>query len=181
MKLIIISFALLFFISISWAAIVFFKTDNPGAKKGKRYISIIGAFATLVALYDISNMADINYIIGCIAVIAFILALMLFWWTYKTVHSTTFSFAFSSDTPSHLVIIGPFKIIRHPFYTSYILGWLAAFIATNTIGTLLIFIAMFIIYWNAAKKEETNFLISPLAGEYLEYKSKTGKFLPVLF
>ena len=76
---------------------------------------------------------------------------------------------------------GPYRYVRHPFYSSYILGWLAAVIAVPCLATLVIFLGMTTIYWQAASSEERRFLASPLATDYERYRMHTGLFLPLHF
>lgn len=181
MKLFIFCLELAFYGSISWVSIIFFKTENQGAKKGRLFIGIAAGVATLLELYDILHLRNENYMKEWASAFLFIVALVVFWWTYFTVKSKAFSFAYSDVASMHLVIIGPFKWVRHPFYTTYILGWFAAFLTTNTIQALLISIGMFVVYWNAAKKEELQFLSSNLAAEYSDYQKRAGAFFPKIF
>jgi protein-S-isoprenylcysteine O-methyltransferase Ste14 len=102
----------------------------------------------------------------------------LFWWAIKTSTARPLSAAFSPDAPIHLVHDGPYRLIRHPLYTSYILTWTAGWIVSGQwwlIPTLALMIA---IYFVASSAEEEKFTHSPLAEAYRQYRSRTGRFLP---
>jgi len=87
-------------------------------------------------------------------------------------------FAFSVSSPKTLITSGPYKFIRHPFYTSYMLAWIACFIVSSNLVSALGGMWMFYLYYSAAKFEEQAFLASPLKREYSFYKIARGMFLP---
>lgn len=72
---------------------------------------------------------------------------------------------------------GPFRWIRHPFYSSYIFGWLGAAVIVYSVP-IIIAAFMSYIYWIAAKKEENLILSSHFSYEYKGYLSRTGMFIP---
>lgn len=88
------------------------------------------------------------------------------------------SLAFSGDAPASLNQSGPYRFIRHPFYTAYSLTWLAAVIATAHPAACVAMLTMMTFYWTAARREERKFLSSPLAAAYRRYQKFTGMFLP---
>jgi protein-S-isoprenylcysteine O-methyltransferase Ste14 len=106
--------------------------------------------------------------------------LMLFWWAIKTNRENRLSAAFSSDLPSQLVDRGPYRFIRHPFYTSYLLTWVAGIPASGQAWLLVTVAVMFTIYFKAARMEEEKFRRSDLSENYRRYASRTGMFFPRL-
>jgi protein-S-isoprenylcysteine O-methyltransferase Ste14 len=74
----------------------------------------------------------------------------IFWWARKIFKAKNPSFAFSSNNPKNIILIGPYKYVRHPFYLSYTLAWIAGSLATS-LWLLLTFVAMLIIYYLSAK------------------------------
>jgi protein-S-isoprenylcysteine O-methyltransferase Ste14 len=86
--------------------------------------------------------------------------------------------AFTNDTPRHLVTGGPYGYIRHPFYVSYCLTWLASAVATHNPVLVAIFFCMTLVYSCAARFEEFKFAKSELASEYARFRLSTGIFLP---
>jgi protein-S-isoprenylcysteine O-methyltransferase Ste14 len=86
--------------------------------------------------------------------------------------------AFAPAVPTALVLDGPYRYVRHPFYASYLLAWLAGCAATANPWLLLTVVWMFGFYYVAARGEEESILQSGLADVYREYRNRTGMFLP---
>ena len=83
-----------------------------------------------------------------------------------------------SDRPEHIVTYGAYRRIRHPFYASFIVAFLAAvmlFPHWVTLGT-------FIYAWGAlnltARREERRLSASVFGSEYRQYLTHTGRFFP---
>ena len=115
-----------------------------------------------------------------LAVTLYLLSLALFWWAYNATRFTPLSAVFSPDAPRHLVIAGPYRFVRHPFYVSYLLTWTAGVVATANPWLLLTLLTMAIIYIRAARLEEQKFAASDLAQSYERYRATTGMFFPQL-
>lgn len=164
-----------------WAAIFFFRVTNKGAKRGKYIISIAGGVCTLIAVWYLAVEGRSNLLSSVVSLCLFFCAHILFWWSYATCRQRPFDFAFSSIPPRFLMADGPYRFLRHPFYTSYLMGWLGAAIAVWSFATAGAVFTMFIIYWLAATKEEDVILSSDLNHEYRDYRTNTGMFLPKLF
>ncbi len=84
----------------------------------------------------------------------------------------------SPDEPSQLMQRGPYRWIRHPFYTSYLLAWSAGWVATGRWWLAPTVLILFGVYVIAALAEEQKFAVSPLAGAYANYRARTGLFIP---
>jgi protein-S-isoprenylcysteine O-methyltransferase Ste14 len=108
------------------------------------------------------------------------LSLAMFWWTLLTVREQRLTFAYTKDVPQLLLAGGPYRLVRHPFYTAYMLGFFAAPLALAAWWLLPTSIFMFCLYWQAAVLEEDKFAKSELAEQYNAYKRGTGRFLPRL-
>jgi protein-S-isoprenylcysteine O-methyltransferase Ste14 len=111
-------------------------------------------------------------------IVLYIFALWLFWYAVAANWKRPLALAFTKTPPHHLVAGGPYRFIRHPFYTSYLLAWGAGFAVTGNPLTLLALAVMGSLYWLAARSEERLFAQSSLAGTYQAYKSETGMFWP---
>lgn len=81
------------------------------------------------------------------------------------------------QAPKALITRGPFAVIRHPFYVSYSLAWLATPVATHgPVVTLMALVAIGI-YIAAARREEK--LLEDRFGEaYRTYQHGTGMVVP---
>ena len=115
-----------------------------------------------------------------VSVALYLMALGLFWWAIATNRARQLSAVFSADLPAHLTQDGPYRFIRHPFYTSYVLTWLAGVPATGQLWLLITVAFMFGLYLKAARMEEEKFRRSKLSEAYENYKLRTGRFLPRL-
>jgi protein-S-isoprenylcysteine O-methyltransferase Ste14 len=82
----------------------------------------------------------------------------------------------SNNNPDHIVTYGPYKKIRHPFYTSFLLTLIGAFIFFMHPLTLFTLIFGIIAMQITAVKEEK--YLSKCDDAYREYMKKTGRFFP---
>jgi protein-S-isoprenylcysteine O-methyltransferase Ste14 len=97
----------------------------------------------------------------------------------KATSKEKLSIAFSSDSPIRIYTAGPYRVVRHPFYTSYLLTWLGVVVTTANIISTVPLLVMGFFYVNAAMLEESRFLRSPLKIEYETYQQITGMFIPI--
>ncbi len=111
---------------------------------------------------------------------AFIYAagLGLYWWAIATNRKRHLSAAFSNDLPTHLVEDGPYRLVRHPFYGSYLLAWSAGVIGSGRLSLLTTVAVMLGIYLRAAYVEEQKFACCALASEYEAFRRRTGMLIP---
>jgi protein-S-isoprenylcysteine O-methyltransferase Ste14 len=82
--------------------------------------------------------------------------------------------------PDRLITDGPFRWVRHPFCTGYLLGALAGPVAIDHPGMFLIALPLVLISVSAAVREERVWLASARAEEYREYRRRTGMFIPFI-
>jgi protein-S-isoprenylcysteine O-methyltransferase Ste14 len=163
--------------SFIWAMSCFF-TQPVGCTAGRGLISVCGAVFGILHLYAIlfsSNLTAERSLAGSVLYIG---SAGLFWWAIKTSLSSPLSAAFSPDLPTDLVAQGPYRIIRHPLYCSYLVCWLAGWVVTANPWLAPTFAAMVIIYLLAAAQEERKFMRSPLSDAYRQYRSRTGLLVP---
>lgn len=78
-----------------------------------------------------------------------------------------------------LVIEGIYRYIRHPQYTGFLLITLGMLLDWATIPMLIMWPIMAILYYRLAKKEE-GYMVDEFGQNYIEYRQKTGMFLPAL-
>lgn len=178
--LILCTLCLCVFLSFSWAARSHF--IDPGERSfGMRLIlamSLMGVLVTL-ATYIYMGITAFQLLTGLFLYVA---SLMLFWWSIASTRAAhRLTFAFAKDAPNFLVMTGPYRFIRHPFYTSYLLFWLSGALVTGAWWLAVLLGIMAILYWTAARAEERKFASSGLSDEYRTYTTRTGMFLPWAF
>lgn len=170
--------AIITFVSFSWGASRFFLVKDEGAKKGKKIISMIGLPSVAINVYFLWVTQNISMGQNLASSFLFSLSLLIFWQSIQAAKKNHLSFAFSNEKPSGVVQHGPYKFIRHPFYLSYTLAWIAGYVGTNNLILLAIAIGMFALYLKSAVNEERVILKSDLKNDYSGYKKNTGMFFP---
>lgn len=163
--------------SFTWAMQRFF-VRPAGATAGMNAIGAGGLLFGILHVAALGSAANIAPARAFAAAALYFCSLGLFWWAIYANLARRLSACFSPDAPQHLVQHGPYRLVRHPLYCSYLLTWLAAPVATGSLSLLLTFAAMAAIYFVAARTEEKKFSQSPLAGAYQQYRSRTGLFFP---
>ena len=138
--------------------------------------SIFGGLQAIAVFFAV-NVPPIQFAISALLYVASILT---FWWAVKVTRSQRLSIAFSRNVPCHIVQHGPYRIVRHPFYFSYALFWIAGVVAIPRWYLLPGVMAMFMCYFAAARIEEASYTNSALSDAYESYRSETGMFLPRL-
>ena len=108
----------------------------------------------------------------------FVGALALFLAAARETRRRPLTPAFSGDVPEHLVSTGPYRLVRHPFYTAYLLTYLAGWAVTGAPTLVVVCAGMTTLYAVAARQEERKFEHSPLAHDYARYAARTGMFWP---
>ena len=79
---------------------------------------------------------------------------------------------------SKLVTTGIYGYIRHPMYSSVILMVLALVVASPTLWEIFLFLALIVVLWLKARREEM--LWSGHDEAYIAYKKKSKFFIPFL-
>lgn len=85
-----------------------------------------------------------------------------------------------NDAPVELVTWGPYARIRHPFYTSFLLAFLAAILVLPHYLTLLTWAYSSVTLTLTAKREERRLMASAYGDQYIRYYRRSGRFLPRL-
>jgi protein-S-isoprenylcysteine O-methyltransferase Ste14 len=106
------------------------------------------------------------------------LSLVLFWRAVIASHAAGLHFAFDTEPPVSLVRLGPYRVVRHPFYTSYLLFWMGLAIASWSPWSVLLVVLMAAIYVSAARGEERKFAATGFADAYQVYRHEVGMFWP---
>jgi protein-S-isoprenylcysteine O-methyltransferase Ste14 len=85
-----------------------------------------------------------------------------------------------NDAPVQIVTWGPYRHLRHPFYTSFLLAFLATLFAFPHLLTFACLFYSFIALSVTAKREERRLASSEFGHEYRQYMSTSGRFFPRL-
>ncbi|MEK6784175.1 MAG: methyltransferase [Nitrospirota bacterium] len=143
-----------------------------------RLVSGACAVCHVVALLTVNHVVH-EWLMA--ASLLYLISLLLFWSALVTNKRIPLFHCFTELVPDHIVTHGPYKHIRHPFYTSYTCAWVAGVIATQQQWLWGTVFAMCFLYWKAASREEAEFLNSPLSAAYRAYMLQTGFMWPPIF
>jgi protein-S-isoprenylcysteine O-methyltransferase Ste14 len=115
------------------------------------------------------------------ALALFVLSAGLFAWTVGATRQSPPTLAFDTDQPAVLLRHGPYRLVRHPFYLSYVLFWAGTAAASPGPWPWLTPAVMTAVYLRAALLEERKFGRSGLASAYEMYRGQAGLFWPRLY
>lgn len=170
-------FASLFcFASFGWAMVRHF--DRAG--KPKPGMVFTGLIVPVFAGLNVITLLKRSPIWPAAGLVLYVAAGILFWLAIAATRGRGLAACFQCHVPRRIVWSGPYRFIRHPFYSAYTLVWLGGFAATGwwPLGAIAVFMAG--LYEHAARKEEAGFLQSCLGPAYQAYMHHTGRFFPRL-
>ncbi len=163
--------------SFTWATRKFFVKPD-GVTTGLRITLGAGFLFAVLHFVVLFRSHDLSPQWATAGALLYLAALLIFWWALAANRKQPLSACFSKTEQVHLVQHGPYHFVRHPFYCSYLLCWLAGAVATLNPLLFITFFVMLALYWTAARNEEDKFAASPLAETYSRYRSSTGRFFP---
>ena len=181
LKVVALALALSCFASFTWAIFTLFKRRNEAALTLMHAVSVFGSFffvAQVVAL--LLAQADADRMVFMVGLLLYMASLALFWWAVPFARNAAFGTAFAGVIPAHVVREGPYRFIRHPFYASYLLFWIAGVLVSQNWWLLLSAVVMGALYATAIRQEEHELLGGSFSSQYKEYMERTGCLLPRL-
>ncbi len=156
------------FVSFGWGARNHFR-NNGLYTAGMRWTLALGtSFALLqaVAIFFGPHPAG--------SAVCYVLSLSLFWWSVRTTLGKGFGACYAGIESKEFVTDGPYRWVRHPFYTSYLLMWIAGIFLSPWL--LVAPAVMGYVYWRAANEEENHLASGPHKEAYEVYRRGTGRF-----
>lgn len=105
---------------------------------------------------------------------------LLFASALRATSKRNFGVVFGGTVPTEIVDHGPYRFIRHPLYTSYLLNWIGCSFLSASPWVWLATGAIAVLYLIAARGEERDLLASPQGSRYAAYRRTTGLLLPRL-
>jgi protein-S-isoprenylcysteine O-methyltransferase Ste14 len=147
-----------------------------GRERGIGLIPIL-AYGMVIFGARRSELFEASVIPGTIGLVA---AVGLFVWARLATQGRRFSYIGNTDTPEFICTDGPYRWIRHPFYSSYLITLVSVALLFPNAITIIGTIAGILGFTRSAKFEEAKFDNSPLAAEYHAYMKRSGRFLPGL-
>lgn len=148
---------------------------GSGAKAGTNLVSI-ASLASFVAVV-VSIWSHEPSVAAVLGVVFQCLSAFLFGWSVGTSGRRTLSLAFGDSRSTRLLTEGPYAVVRHPFYTSYLLFWIGGVLVAPTVWTAVSLVVMIVIYRQASRREDEG-LARHFPAEFPQWRSKTGAFFP---
>ena len=168
--------ALLYFLMISAATKQHFVSEKyPSGMYLISILSLVGivTFVAHAFVWGLTYTAAPLILIPC--------ALALFIWATRHSDKRNLSLAFDDTSKVDGIITqGPWKYVRHPFYQSYALFWLACALGTMHPTSIAVFASLAFVYAYSAIREEGVLKRGPHGDAYLEYQRQAGFVLPKL-
>jgi protein-S-isoprenylcysteine O-methyltransferase Ste14 len=96
----------------------------------------------------------------------------------RVVSGRGFCVALSGEVPPAVCTEGPYRYIRHPVYTSYLLAFLGFVIAFPGLPSAAVFAGNLVFFVVVAVFEERTIAHSALAQAYASYRQGAGMFFP---
>lgn len=135
----------------------------------------------------ISNLETFDWNIWRIlgAILLSVGGVIEFWVRMILVNKAKFSNQFSTmllkiNNDHQLVTKGPFKHIRHPMYTGFVLQGIGIGLLSFSIyGSIFLIIGL--AFYIPRIQIEENMLIKKFGNKYREYQKKTKKFIPFIY
>ena len=163
---------------------IFFKKD--GRKNLRWWITaspfILSSTAVVLAYADVLPGLDTSLepALSVAAVVLGLAAVSIISFTVGTHRIPIALWHQNNDAPVEIVTWGPYRAVRHPFYSSFILALLAGLLAAPGVLTALALVAGLVGLGVTARREERRLLQSRLGDQYADYMQSTGRFVPTL-
>lgn len=172
--------AVVVFVGFWWARRSYFATP-PEIPPGRFPLRFAGPLFGIVSITLIASSGEsLTHGMGLAAAACFTASAGLFGASVRAHRNVRPNIAGIPGAPEALVTSGPYGMVRHPFYTAYMLFWIGCAIASPRAVSMLIALVMFFLYLRAALVEESTILQSPLGETYAQYAKRTRMFFPYL-
>ena len=162
-------------LSYIWARLKYFRVNSRESRIGSYIYDPLVAVQVFTTTYSFLEHQRYPLSRYLFANLAYILSFLFFWWGIRSCSRLDFAF---SGSVGKLITSGPFHLVRHPFYLSYIATWAASTFLFPLIPLWITLVLLTYFYILAALREEKSILNSELGVEYKEYKKEVGMFLP---
>lgn len=163
--------------------IIWFITDpRPFKERLEQYLTVKGIIVTVIEIvvvslnYLNSNTLNLNNIFPYLGLVLYFLGLFIAIWAKLTMGKHWGRPAeYSFKRQNKLIVSGPFKYSRNPIYLGLILAFLGYSLALRSVYIILNILVIGYFYYAAVKEEK---ILEKIFGqEYLNYKSKVGRFV----
>lgn len=175
------SLPILIFETAIWAIFAvslkfYFRSEN-NTNTTISFLGIAGAIAFFIIIIASLDPVDNPWALSA-GIVLMASSAGLFLWTAVHASHARPAIAFSGSIPKQIFTDGPFRYVRHPFYTSYCLYWVGGGLISGLPFGPLPFLIMLPFYIAAAKGEEEQLTKGENGQKYKAYRDRTGFFWP---
>ena len=140
------------------------------------YLSMVLAVLQVAGVMLLPSRADVFIGLG---IVMYTGSVLLYLAAIESAKRTRLQRSFIDlPLPDRLITDGPYRWVRHPFCSGYLLGALAAPIAIDDERLAWIAVLLVLVTVAAAVREERVWLASVHADDYRIYRRRTGMFVP---
>jgi protein-S-isoprenylcysteine O-methyltransferase Ste14 len=149
------------------------KLRDNGAVLGQ--ISFISGMLCVIFMGLFYGLRVLPAVCGAILALG---AVMLYEWTRRTVVDRNFYVGLAGEVPHAVCDAGPYRYVRHPFYLSYMVAFVAVTVAFPSfiVGSVCLLNMGLFVYM--ALDDERVLLGSPLGADYRAFRGRVGMFVP---
>lgn len=166
------------FISFAWAIKRLFIVSPDGVRLPMKFLGYLGIAFYVMHVMAIYRGPVLHLWAPAVGVVGYLAALALFWWAVPSARAARLAIAFDPAQPAFVQGGGPYAYIRHPFYASYFLFWLAGVFSAENAWLTLTVLVMAVFYANAIRQEEAELEKGALGERYATYKACTPALIP---
>lgn len=149
------------------------KLRDNGAMLGQ--ISFISGMVCVLVMGLFYGLLVPAAICGAILALS---SVMLYEWSRRTVVDRNFYIALAGEVPPAVCDAGSYRYVRHPFYLSYMVAFVAVAVAFPSLMVAGVCLANIGLFVYMAFDDERVMLGSTLGADYKSYKMRVGMFLP---
>jgi len=111
---------------------------------------------------------------------ALVLGVGLLWSAHHHLGKSFHSLVVSKEAQT-LVETGPYRWIRHPIYTAYLVSYVSGGLLAGNLVLTLVPAAFYAVLVAIRLRDEEKVLVNLFGQEYVAYQKRTGKLLPRIF
>lgn len=174
---------IVFVIAAGWASARHFNRGNKNEQepRGATALTLATIAGTLLNVWFTLDEPRAPSTLTLTSLALTSLAAWIFWRAVAATRQRGLGLAFGDRTPDAVVSDGIYSLIRHPFYTSYLLYWASWIALTNLdIFPIAFALAMLVFYIFAIRKEE-HLLSERLGAPYQDLMRNSSRIIPWIY
>ena len=168
------------FVHFTYAGARTFHSENLAFERGAAIGQNLFIFGGVMPAWYLGLHHVIRGPYGVGAAVLMAASLGLYEWARYAIRGRRFGLGWGEQVPEAVCGTGPYRLVRHPIYLSYVLAFLAVLVALPHWITGIIFALAFALFLHGARHDERQISRSALAADYAAYRERTGMFLPKL-